>query len=251
MSLHYIAALFTDHVSRGESAISQRRFAPYSYHPGAINLFPAGPIPACRPSTCTKMIVCALDTVLVEEVGSEVLPPALKGSRRQANIRDISMQRLIMLLTEEAESGGVSGKLYTDHLAHALALRFLMLSAGMHAAGAAQGTMPKRVLQRVLDRMRADLAANLDLNTLAGESGYSRSHFLRTFRAAMGCSPHQWLIRLRVEEAKLMMRDDSRSLIDIALACGFSNHAHFSNTFRKCVGIPPGGYRRNPPAPLR
>jgi len=92
--------------------------------------------------------------------------------------------------------------------------------------------------------MKADLGTDLDLNTLAAESGYSRSHFLHTFRAAMGCSPHQWLTRLRVEQGKAILRERSISLIDIALDCGFSSHAHFSNTFRQVVGVTPSEYRR-------
>ncbi len=112
------------------------------------------------------------------------------------------------------------------------------------------GKLQYRLLQGVLERMKADLAADLDLNTLAAESGYSRSHFLRTFRAAMGCSPHQWLTRLRVEQAKTILRENSISLIDIALACGFSSHAHFSNTFRQLVGVTPSEYRRTHKVPL-
>jgi AraC family transcriptional regulator len=107
------------------------------------------------------------------------------------------------------------------------------------------GKLQRRLLQRVLDRMNVDLAADLDLNTLAAESGYSRSHFLRTFRAAIGCSPHQWLTRLRVQQAKTILREKSISLIEIALACGFSSHAHFSNTFRQIVGVTPSDYRRS------
>jgi transcriptional regulator GlxA family with amidase domain len=106
------------------------------------------------------------------------------------------------------------------------------------------GKLHKRLLHRVLDKMKADLAADLHVSTLAAESGYSRSHFLRTFRAAMGCSPHQCLTRLRVEQAKTILQETSVSLIDIALACGFSSHAHFSNTFRQMVGITPSEYRR-------
>jgi AraC-like DNA-binding protein len=106
------------------------------------------------------------------------------------------------------------------------------------------GKLQRRLLQRVLDRMKADLATDLDLSTLAAESGYSRSHFLRTFRAVMGCSPHQCLTRLRVEHGKTILRENSISLIDIALDCGFSSHAHFSNTFRQIVGLTPSEYRR-------
>jgi AraC-like DNA-binding protein len=106
------------------------------------------------------------------------------------------------------------------------------------------GKLQRRLLQRVLDRMKVDLATDLDLNTLAAESGYSRSHFLRTFRAVIGCSPHQCLTRLRVEQAKTILRETSMSLIDIALDCGFSSHAHFSNTFRQALGVTPSEYRR-------
>jgi AraC family transcriptional regulator len=102
----------------------------------------------------------------------------------------------------------------------------------------------RRALRRVLDKMNAEVAGDLDLNTLAAESGYSRSHLLRVFRTGMGCSPHQWLTQLRVGHAKAMLRGSSCSLIDIAAACGFSSHSHFSKVFRHLVGMPPSQYRR-------
>ena len=241
----HLIALFTGHVWRGEVAVSQGRFVPHSYYAGAIHLFPAGPIPACRTFTSTKMIVCALDPALVREVGVEV-ESTVTGFRGGIDLRDGSLRGLMTLLAVEADTGGLSGKLYAEHLTQALALRFLWLSGGAHIPGHSHsGKMPNRVLQRVLDRMKAGLATDLGLNTLAAESGYSRSHFLRTFRAAMGCSPHRWLTRLRLDQAKTMLRRDSESLIDIALACGFSSHGHFSNTFRQIVGVTPSEYRRS------
>jgi AraC family transcriptional regulator len=241
----HLIALSTGHVWRGEVAVSRGRFVPHSYYAGAVNLFPAGPIPACRTFTPAKMIVCALDPAFVREVGVEV-ESTVTEFRGGIDLRDGSLRGLMTLLAVEAETGGLSGKLYAEHLAHALALRFLWLSGGAHIPGHSHsGKMPNRVLQRVLDRMKACLATDLGLNTLAAESGYSRSHFLRTFRAAMGCSPHRWLTRLRMDHAKTMLRRDSESLIDIALACGFSSHAHFSNTFRQIVGVTPSEYRRS------
>jgi AraC family transcriptional regulator len=68
---------------------------------------------------------------------------------------------------------------------------------------------------------------------------------LRTFRASTGYSPHQWLTHLRIEEAKTLLQKASNSLIDIALGCGFSSHGHFSNTFRRIVGVTPREYRRD------
>jgi AraC family transcriptional regulator len=93
--------------------------------------------------------------------------------------------------------------------------------------------------------MEAEVASDLDLSTLAAEIGYSKSHFLRMFRVGMRCSPHQWLMQLRVERVKKMLRESSDSLIDIAAASGFSSHSHLSRTFRQFVGVTPNQYRRN------
>jgi AraC family transcriptional regulator len=247
VSGHHTVALFTNH-ARGEKAASPSRYVPYSFFPGAINLLPAGPLDACRPFTDTVMIVCALDPELVREVEEEeeVGVPSTGGLRPITNVRDRAVECIVSLLTAEANSGGVSGKLFVEHLARALAVRFRQLCGGLEDRRPSQsGKMPARILQRVLDRMRADFANNLDLHTIAQESGYSRTHFLRMFRASMGYSPHDWLTRLRIEEAKTRLQKKAYSLVDIALDCGFSSHGHFSSTFRKIVGVSPRDYRRH------
>jgi AraC family transcriptional regulator len=92
--------------------------------------------------------------------------------------------------------------------------------------------------------MQADLSANLNLATLAAESGYSRAHFLRTFRAATGQTPHHYLMELRLSKAQALISNRSMPLIDIAAACGFSSHAHLTTAFRSRFGSSPSTYRR-------
>jgi AraC family transcriptional regulator len=245
VSPRHLVVLFTT-LSRGETSGEHARFVPYSFPPGDIKLYSAGLIGACTPFTESTMIVCAIDPKLVAEVGDDLGAPSTVEFRPIANLRDDSLQGIVKLLAAEANSQGASGNLYADHLAHALALRFRQLSGGVRGHKPSQsGKMPTRILQRVLDRMRADLATNLDLHTIAAESGYSRTHFLRIFRASTGYSPHQWLTHLRIEEAKTLVQKASNSLIDIALECGFSSHGHFSNTFRRIVGVTPREYRRD------
>jgi AraC family transcriptional regulator len=246
LSPQHVISVFTSHVSRGEISATRGRYVPYFYSPGEIKIYPAGPIGAVRPFTDTTMIVCTLDPKLVAEVGEEQGTPSTGELRPVLNLRDQALQGIVTLLAAEANSGGLSGKLYVEHLAHALALRFRLRSGGARVAGPSQpGKMPGRVLRRVLDRMKADFATDLDLKTIAAESGYSKSHFLRTFRASMGYSPHQWLTQLRIEEAKALLQKASGSLIEIGLDCGFSSHGHFSSTFRRIVGVTPREYRRD------
>lgn len=245
VSADHLVSVVVDHTSSGETSLSSGRFVPYAYHPGTINLFPVGPIPACRPFTKTKMIICALDPALVRDVGQELNSPGVSGFRRTVDLQDQPLKGIVMLLAAEAASGGSSGKLYAEHLVHAMVLRFLWLAGGMRDVKPPRPIAPSNhALRHVLDRMRTESASDLSLDCLAVESGYSKSQFLRVFRAGVGCSPHQWLTRFRVERAQKMLQTESASLIDVAAACGFSSHAHFSSTFRRLAGVTPSRYRR-------
>src|SRR5260370_14214497 len=128
-SADHVIALFTNQRARGESEIEPGRFAPYSYSPGAINVFPAGSIPACRPVTHTKMIICSIDPSLVTELSAESDLPHKTELSRRINLRDSSLGNLITLLADEARSGGTSARLYVELLTRALALRVSSLAS--------------------------------------------------------------------------------------------------------------------------
>jgi AraC family transcriptional regulator len=85
----------------------------------------------------------------------------------------------------------------------------------------------------------------LSLQVLAKESGYSRVHFVRMFRAATGYTPHNYLLKLRLDRARELLASPTLSLTDIALECGFSSHSHLSRVFRQALGATPSEYRRS------
>ena len=163
----------------------------------------------------------------------------------RTGFRDATLRQLMRLLEAEASQGGPSGRLYADHLAYAQVLRFLLDGKPQRGNASAAGSrLPRHLLQRVMERMH-DPVADLDLQTLAAETGYSRSHFLRMFEAATGLTPHRYLLQLRLERAQELIRKGSTSLIDIAALCGFSSHAHMSRVFRQVLGVTPSQYRRS------
>jgi hypothetical protein len=97
--------------------------------------------------------------------------------RFQTEIQDVNLCHLVKLLSAEAAQGGPLGRLYADHLAHALVMKFLLATreeklTNRHAAS----PLPRHLLQRVIERMN-DLDVDLDLQSLANETGYSRTHF--------------------------------------------------------------------------
>ncbi|MGO4287978.1 helix-turn-helix domain-containing protein, partial [Bosea sp. TAB14] len=72
------------------------------------------------------------------------------------------------------------------------------------------------------------------------ECGLSPGYFSRAFRNTTGFSPHQWLIRKRIERARDILRCGRLELADIAVACGFADQSHFTNVFAKLEGVSPG-----------
>jgi AraC family transcriptional regulator len=98
--------------------------------------------------------------------------------------------------------------------------------------------------QRTLAYIENNLGSKFAVGDLAELVALSESHFSRSFRRALGCPPMVYVAVRRVEHAKGMMTSTRQSLSDIALACGFSDQPHFNKSFRRCVGMSPGRWRR-------
>ena len=229
------------HIARGERADLHGKYRPYFKQPGSIYLFAEGYLPGLRPATPTELIACSLDPVYVEAVAAEQDWPLRRKLRNRFGIQDHACSALMRLLADEAKSGGASGRLYTDHLIYALTLRLYFVD---RTPPKWNGT-PTLALNRVFERIEVDISADLDLETLAAVSGYSRNHFLRLFHAATGSTPHQYLQNLRVEKAKVLMKNKALRLLDIALACGYSSDAQLARVFHRVTGVSAGKYRRS------
>src|SRR6267154_3430976 len=102
VSTHHLVVLFTSHVSRGETSGEHARFVPYSFSPGDMKLYSAGPIGACTPFNDQTIILSALDPRLVAEVGEDLGAPSTVEFRPSATLRDDSLQGIIKLLAAEA-----------------------------------------------------------------------------------------------------------------------------------------------------
>ena len=107
-----------------------------------------------------------------------------------------------------------------------------------------------RRLLRARDAMDRSYAQPLAVAALARIACVSAAHFIRTFRATFGETPHRYLQRRRVERSMFLLRESDRSVTDICLDVGFTSLGTFSRTFREIVGVSPVAYRRNSP-PVR
>jgi AraC-like DNA-binding protein len=98
-------------------------------------------------------------------------------------------------------------------------------------------------ITKVLRYMGAHSAAPHKLAGLASMARMSPYHFLRTFRAVTGVTPHQWLLRARLRGAAARLATTSTPVTDIALDVGFDDLSNFTRSFRAEFGASPREYR--------
>jgi AraC family transcriptional regulator len=159
-------------------------------------------------------------------------------------VTDDRLTHLLFALDAERARGYSTGKLFVDGIEIALA-NLLLTSFNTVAPRSTprKGGMAPRVLRRVIEFMHANIDKQIGLKDLADCAGLSLSHFSFQFRASTNHSPHQYMLRLRVEQSKKLLADSRLSVLDVGLEVGFSNQRHFATVFRNCVGVPPSVYR--------
>ncbi|MCP4492266.1 MAG: GlxA family transcriptional regulator [Gammaproteobacteria bacterium] len=99
-------------------------------------------------------------------------------------------------------------------------------------------------LTEAVTLMEANLEEPISLDELSSYVGISRRQLERLFQKHLSCVPTRYYLNLRLNRARLLLLQTSKSIVDIALACGFISAPHFSKCYRDMYGIPPRDERR-------
>jgi AraC family transcriptional regulator len=209
-------------------------------------------IPSGHPFTATlegeaEYLAVYLDPSLVLRAAAEGAHAASGGGVEvieKSSVHDPLVVQIGQALLAELEADAPGGRLYAESLANVLAvhlLRHYTTSGGdvRRFIGGLSGQRLRRVLAFVADNYEHDLS----LDDLAGEAGMSTFHFAREFKRATGTTPHQHLIKFRVEHAKALLAEGELPLAEVGLRSGFSHQSHFTRLFRKLTGTTPQAYR--------
>ena len=105
------------------------------------------------------------------------------------------------------------------------------------------GGLPIARLRKAEDYVRAHLAESISIEKLAELTELSPFHFSRVFKQSTGMTPLQFVIRERMLKAQQLIRETSRSLIEIALEVGYTSPSHFAQVFRRTAGMAPTEFR--------
>lgn len=175
-----------------------------------------------------------LDIALSEDLLEGARPP--RGSPFEP-VSTPAVEAMFQALVLDLDEGSPAGPLVGESVVTAL---FARLAA--RAVPSPKGALPRAARDRLIGYIDAHLERPVALAELAAVAGVGVRQLCRAFKTSFGESPHQYLLRQRVERAKALL-DTDRPLADIALGCGFSDQSQFTRTFSRVAGTGPAAYR--------
>ena len=178
---------------------------------------------------------------VTEEMGRKAIgmlncPPGAEDSI----IRDLSNAVLPAF-----DDSALADTLFLDQIAFAIctyaAVRYGQVTPEREILG---GGLAPYQLRRAQDMMASRCDGDISLADIAKACGLSQGYFIRAFKRGVGSTPHQWLLRYRVDRAKNLLRNSDTSIAEVAVICGFADQSHLTRIFTRLVGDSPGAWRR-------
>jgi AraC family transcriptional regulator len=161
-------------------------------------------------------------------------------------ILDPLLEQLAIAITNALRDGNAEDGLYIDTIAQMMAVHLARTHSSrskpvrLLPAKPLAGWKMRRVIEFIEDNLEGDLS----LQSMAAEVDISPLYLARAFKAAVGQSPHQYVLARRIERAKELLRNTDLPVVDVALSSGFSSQSHLSHWFIRQIGVSPAVYRR-------
>ncbi len=210
---------------------------------GHTSILPAGQTTAARAEREIEYISLFLSPALFGRVAEDAGLGGEVELVENCGARDPIIQQIGLALMSESESQQPAGRLYAESLGNVLTVHLLRHYSSRRPAETKSGGLAGHRLRRVREFVRENLSRDLGLTEIAEVADLSPFHFARAFKQTMGLTPHQYLTRQRIEQAKQLLATTSLPLVEISLAAGFKNQSHFTTIFRRLTSMTPGAYR--------
>jgi AraC family transcriptional regulator len=166
--------------------------------------------------------------------------------RPHRKFADSRLGALVAAVHAEMKAGFPNGRLFLDSVEQAIAVALVSgYAVSQRPVQLSRGGLGPARLRRIRELVQARLEGDLSLDEMAQSVGLSTAHFARVFRKSTGETPHQFVLRQRLERAKAMLRAPDARVLDVAVACGFKTQQHFAQVFRDVCGVSPTCYRQD------
>jgi AraC family transcriptional regulator len=185
-----------------------------------------------------------IDPALLQRAAADSSVPDRVELVEACSAADPLIRQIGMALKREGEAEQPAGRLYAESLANLLTVHLLRHYA-THGEGVkkALGGLSGHRLRRATEFINDNLERDLALAEIADAVELSPFHFARAFKQATGLTPHQYLIKNRIERAKVLLADNELPLVEVSYRAGFKNQSHFTTLFRRLTSLTPKAYR--------
>jgi AraC family transcriptional regulator len=227
-----------------EFGFGSQRLSRYCYAPGEMILCRRNTEEWVRWRSPIQMLLITVPDQTFHSVAEEMggRAPGLNGTPL---LKDERIRALVAAAEADLANGASAGRIYTDSIGRALA------AALMHSQGVLRspivhyrGGLSPSQLRQVTSFVHECLHEDVSLIQMAEQAKLSPAHFSQMFRQSTGVTPHQFVLRARVEQAKeLLVKKDAR-VLDVAIACGFRTQQHFAKVFRAFCKMSPTQFRQ-------
>jgi AraC family transcriptional regulator len=246
---------------------SQGERVEHELSPGCVALVPSGiPVSWTWPTRISFSIL-TLAPAFLDRVAREVFGLERQDYRLSLTERanDPVITNIAGVLAREVMRSEPGGRLYAESLANILSVHLLRHYAqcvdgrNLEACSIAEQPAPEAAQADAANRaslqsraaadavrfIQANYSRNLSLQDMADSVHLSPFHLARVFKQALGVSPHQYLIQVRVNSARALLAAGSgeRSLAEVANAVGFADQSHLTRHFKRLLGVTPGQLR--------
>ncbi len=203
---------------------------------GDIDLVPAGQEGGYAAETACEALEIRLAPQVLQQAAFEMG----SGKRSGLDMRHImNNDRIVHLgraLESEQQAGAPGGALYAEMIGVALATQLVGLTQPV--ADRARGLSAAQ-LKRLREFVESHIDQPLTVDMLAHEAGASSSHLRQAFKQATGITVHRYVVRRRIERARLLLDEGGLSAAEVALAAGFSHQSHMARWMRRELGETP------------
>jgi AraC family transcriptional regulator len=161
-------------------------------------------------------------------------------------ILDPLLEQLLLKTRRALQDGLAEDRVYMDTVAQMIAVHLARHHSSSRRVPRTlrAETIANWKMQTLLEFIEQNLHTDLSVTRMAAEVGMSPLSLPKAFRTATGQSPHQYILKRRIECAKKLLFSTDMPIVDVSLSVGFSSQSHLGNWFRRVVGISPAEYRR-------
>lgn len=185
-----------------------------------------------------------IDSGYLKDMAYRVLGERELQFTNQAFNISMELQASIRMFIEEAKYEYPGRDILLESLSCGISVRLLReLCCNVPVTKWRNEKLGSNRIKNIMDYLNEHYNTDCSLDQLADMAGISRYHLIRVFKDITNKTPYEYLIDIRLNKAKELLRKGNMPITEICISCGFNNVSHFTSIFKRKTGVSPSHYK--------